>query len=45
MSVARTEPEYVRAEVQRALAADPMLAELGVQIAVSETVIELPLPR
>jgi hypothetical protein len=41
VSVARTEPEYVRAEVQRALAADPMLAELGVEIAVSDTAIEL----
>ena len=41
MSAARTEPEYVRAEVQRALAADPMLSELGIQIAVSEAAIEL----
>jgi osmotically-inducible protein OsmY len=41
VSAARTEPEYVRAEVQRALAADPLLCELGIQIAVSEAMIEL----
>jgi hypothetical protein len=41
VSGARTEPEYVRAEVQRALAADPMLSELGIAIAVSDAAIEL----
>ena len=41
VSAAHTEAEYVCGEVQRALAADPALAELGIEITVLEGAIEL----
>ena len=41
MSIAQTEAEYVCGEVQRALAADPALAELGIEITVLAGAIEL----
>jgi hypothetical protein len=41
VSLPRPEPEYVRAEIRRALAADPLLAELGIDALVLAATIVL----